>query len=63
MFFINKHVFVPTETSIILSVIGMIGLTATAVVLTYGFRRRPLTEEVSPPCNTIVPFDRYPCPF
>ena len=41
----------------------MIGLTATAVVLTYGFRRRPLTEEVTPPRNVIVPFNRYPIPF
>jgi hypothetical protein len=34
--------FIPTESSIIMTVIGMIGLTATAVVLTYGFVRRPL---------------------
>ena len=33
--------FVPTESSIITSIIGMVGLIATAVVLTYGFKRRP----------------------
>ena len=34
--------FVPTESTIITAVIGMVGLLATGVVLTYGFRRDEL---------------------
>jgi len=34
--------FIPTESTIIMTVIGMIGITASAVVLTYGFIRQPL---------------------
>lgn len=33
------HMFIPTETTIITAVIGMIGILASGVVLTYGFVR------------------------
>ena len=33
--------FVPSEATIITAIIGMVGITATAVVLTYAFIRRP----------------------
>lgn len=33
--------FHPTESTILLSVIGMVGVLSTAIVLTYGFIRSP----------------------
>jgi hypothetical protein len=33
--------FYPSESTILLSVIGMVGVLGTAIVLTYGFIRAP----------------------
>ena len=40
VFIINTHMFIPSESTIILSVIGCIGIIATSVVFAYGFNRQ-----------------------
>ena len=35
----EQRMFIPTEATILTAVIGMVGLLATGVVLTYGFVR------------------------
>ena len=40
--YIIKHMFIPSESEILIAVIGGIGIIGSFVVLTYGFVRRPL---------------------